>query len=123
LYVREFLGPLAQGLFPIPSLPDVFVREPGRVVGQAGGLSHGFLGGIDVFLAVPEPLVGPVNKRAEIAALKKTPRNSSLTPSSEDPHASPTPDKPAVAPGASIFRARDLQLKCGVATMMAMPFH
>jgi hypothetical protein len=31
---------------------------------------------------------------AEIARLKKTPRNSSLPPSSEHPHAKPPPDKP-----------------------------
>jgi transposase len=31
---------------------------------------------------------------AEIATLKKSPRNSSLPPSSEHPHAKPTPDKP-----------------------------
>src|SRR3990172_8139582 len=31
---------------------------------------------------------------AEIAALNKTPRNSSLPPSSQHPHAKPAPDKP-----------------------------
>ena len=32
--------------------------------------------------------------KAEIARLKKTPRNSSLPPSSQHPHAKPTPKKP-----------------------------
>jgi hypothetical protein len=80
---------------------------------EFGTLVQGVIDHDEPRIAAPE---------AEIAALKKTPRNSSLPPSSEHPHASPTPDKPAVVAGRSIFRARTLQLTCGVASMMAMPF-
>lgn len=50
------------------------------------------------FRAILEAVIGHYEKRiaaleAEIASLKKTPRNSSLPPSAEHPHAKPTPDK------------------------------
>jgi type I restriction enzyme R subunit len=63
LHQREFLRPLAQSFFPIASLPRVLVREGRRVVGQSRGLSVGFLGRIDVLLAVPKPLVRPFGDR------------------------------------------------------------
>ncbi len=43
--------------------------------------------------------------RAELAAIKKTPRNSSLPPSSEHPHAKPAATKPKSAKSLAVSRA------------------
>ena len=62
----EFLGSLPQLGFPVVTTSRVFVGERGGVIGQPRGLCVGFFGGVDVLVAIPEPLMGPVGDRAQI---------------------------------------------------------
>ena len=57
IHERPLLGALAELLLPVAALPGELRGERGRVVGQTGGLRVGFLGGINVLDAIPEPRV------------------------------------------------------------------
>ena len=65
LHQRQFFGTLSQLSFPVLTASCVFVSEGRGEVGQTRCLSVGFLGGINMFMSIPEPLVRPADERSQ----------------------------------------------------------
>ena len=80
----QFLGALPQGVLPVAAVAGVFLGEGGRVVGQAGRLGRRFLGGIDVLVPVPEPLVRPVDERPQVVGQQTGDQRGLVEPRRED---------------------------------------